>query len=695
MRLPRGWRSCAGFDRRRVRSAPVEYVRALSRLDAQYHALSRERSHVILEHCGSVSRERDRVGVRWSPACACTVGRRCMRHYGAWTATAHRPPPPTSVARALRGRHRHRGPLPAADGVEDVLRLLDRLRRRAAEQPRLPGLPRAAGRAAGHQPAGRRARPRDRRWRSGPRPRTRPAGTARTTSTRTCRRATRSASTTCRSPRTAADLRDVRWPVHRRASPAPTSRRTRPSSSTRRPDGARVSLVDFNRSGRAADGDRDRAGRPDRRAGAALRRGAPAAAAHDRRVRRGHGARPAARSRPTSRSGRAAREPFGTRVEVKNMNSFRSVERAVALRDRAPGGGPRRRRAARPWRPAAGHDDRGETYRMRVKETSDDYRYFPEPDLPPLRVDPAWLDEIRAGLPELPAARRARYRGALGLSRLRRGGARRRPGRGARCSRRRSPPMPALDAEAGRELGHRRLPAAAQRRRAARSTVDPAQLAGLDRGSSATADLAGERRRRSSSGTSPTRRRRGAIVDALGLARSPTPARSAADVDEVIAANPAAVADFRAGKAQAVGFLVGQVMKATRGQANAAVAQAAVRERLAASEGELTGVDEPRAVGRRRGARSSIGYARARGPWARYQALKEQDANIARYESWRGGSAATRHDRRVGRDGDPPPPGADRDRRRRSSGSSSSSWASSSASGGRRPVQPRSPCSDP
>ena len=61
-------------------------------------------------------------------------------------------------------------------------------------------------------------------------------------------------------------------------------------------------------------------------------------------------------------------------------------------------------------------DDRGVTYHMRTKETSDDYRYFPEPDLPPLRLDTAWLDEIRAALPELLAARRRRYREELGFS---------------------------------------------------------------------------------------------------------------------------------------------------------------------------------------------------------------------------------------------------------------------------------------
>ena len=77
-----------------------------------------------------------------------------------------------------------------------------------------------------------------------------------------------------------------------------------------------------------------------------------------------------------------------------------------------------------------------------------------------------------------------------------------------------------------------------------------------------------------------------AIVDARGFRQISDSAALGATVDEVLAANPAAVADYRAGKVEVVGFLVGQVMKATRGQANAALAQAAVRERLTASEGE-------------------------------------------------------------------------------------------------------------
>ena len=160
-----------------------------------------------------------------------------------------------------------------------------------------------------------------------------------------------------------------------------------------------------------------------------------------------------------------------------------------------------------------------------------------------------------------------------------------------------------------------------------------------------------------------------AIIEARGFRQISDAGALGAPVDEVLAANPAAVADYRAGKAQAVGFLVGQVMKATRGQANAAMVQAALRERLEApAEGEADGWA-------RSNSRSwlggvvliAIGYARARGPWRRYQALKAQDANVARYEAWRGGPVPRREDRGLGGDGRPPPAGPDvgRDRGRR------------------------------
>ena len=108
-------------------------------------------------------------------------------------------------------------------------------------------------------------------------------------------------------------------------------------------------------------------------------------------------------------------EPFGTRVEVKNMNSFRAVERAIAFeierQAAALDAGESLAQETRGW-----SEERGETYRMRVKETSDDYRYFPEPDLPPLHIEGAWLAAVRERLPELPAQRRARYQAELGLT---------------------------------------------------------------------------------------------------------------------------------------------------------------------------------------------------------------------------------------------------------------------------------------
>ena len=99
---------------------------------------------------------------------------------------------------------------------------------------------------------------------------------------------------------------------------------------------------------------------------------------------------------------------LGTRVEVKNMNSFRAVERAIEYeidrQGRALDSGEPLFMETRGW-----DDGRQATYRMRAKETSEDYRYFPDPDLPPLHVEPGWIEGVRRTMAELPAARRARY----------------------------------------------------------------------------------------------------------------------------------------------------------------------------------------------------------------------------------------------------------------------------------------------
>jgi aspartyl-tRNA(Asn)/glutamyl-tRNA(Gln) amidotransferase subunit B len=348
-------------------------------------------------------------------------------------------------------------------------------------------------------------------------------------------------------------------------------------------DGRKVSLVDFNRSGTPL---MEIVTDPDIRTAEAARRYAEelqlvlrAIGASDADMERGQMRVEANVSlRPHGT------EAFGTRVEVKNMNSFRSLERAIDFEiDRqatALDAGEAIHQETRGW-----SDDRGVTYRMRSKETSDDYRYFPEPDLPPLHVQPGLLTEIAAGMPELPAARRARY-AAQGLK-----------------------PSVAVTLVSGadlvtayeatlavdKELSPSVVANWITQEYAFASNTRPFRRNGFV-GLSDADGLArivravegGEISRSSArevliehvdSGVAPD-----TIIASRGLTRISDAGVLGAAVEDVFAANPAAVADFQAGKVQAIGFLVGQVMKATRGQADASLVQAAVRERLEASD---------------------------------------------------------------------------------------------------------------
>jgi aspartyl-tRNA(Asn)/glutamyl-tRNA(Gln) amidotransferase subunit B len=341
------------------------------------------------------------------------------------------------------------------------------------------------------------------------------------------------------------------------------------------PDGSKVSLVDFNRSGAPL---MEIVTDPDVRTAEQARRYAEelqlllrSIGASDADMERGQMRVEANVSlRPRGS------ETFGTRIEIKNMNSFRSVERAISHEIERQGvaldAGQALVQETRGW-----NEDRGETYRMRVKETSDDYRYFPEPDLPPLHLDPAWLDRLREALPELPAARRERYQSALGLpaadatvlvgdpdaTRLFEAAVAADPG---------VDPKQVANWVTGEYLRLRHEASDP-------IEVDPAELAALIRlvvdGSISRTNAKEVLELHVASGD-PTR----SIVEARGFQQISDTGALGAAVDEVIAENPAAVADYKGGKSEVIGFFVGQVMKATRGQANAAVVQAAVRERL-------------------------------------------------------------------------------------------------------------------
>ncbi len=344
-------------------------------------------------------------------------------------------------------------------------------------------------------------------------------------------------------------------------------------------DGRRVSLVDFNRSGAPL---MEIVTEPDVRTAEQARRYAEelqlllrTIGASDADMERGQMRVEANVSlRP-----RGAAE-FGTRVEVKNMNSFRSVERAIAFEiDRqatAIDAGEPIVQETRGW-----SDDRGETYRMRAKETSDDYRYFPEPDLPPLHVDRAWIEALREALPELPAERRARYRSAHGLSAYDAAVLVADPDAASLFER----TLAAADGLPAKSVANWVTGEYLRLRNAAGGgvVVAPAELAAIvqavEAGKLSRANAKEVLEAHASSGDPAA-----AIISTRGFRQISDAGAVSTAVDEVLAAHPAAVADYRAGKQQAIGFLVGQVMKATRGQANAALVQAAVRERLDAED---------------------------------------------------------------------------------------------------------------
>ncbi|HET8785079.1 MAG TPA: Asp-tRNA(Asn)/Glu-tRNA(Gln) amidotransferase subunit GatB [Candidatus Limnocylindrales bacterium] len=265
---------------------------------------------------------------------------------------------------------------------------------------------------------------------------------------------------------------------------------------------------------------------------------------------------------------------FGTRVEVKNMNSFRSVERAIAYeierQAAALDAGELLAQETRGW-----SDDRAATYHMRSKETSDDYRYFPEPDLPPLHVDREWLERLREAMPELPAARRARFQRELGLSAYDAAVLVADPDAGALFEATLAVGGVAPKSVANWVTGeYLRL-----RNAGAVRTVAPAELAAIIRAVDA-GEISRANAKEVFEDHATGGRPAAEIIERRGFRQISDTAALGAAVDAVLAANPNAVADYKAGKTQVIGFLVGQVMKATKGQADASVVQALVRDRL-------------------------------------------------------------------------------------------------------------------
>jgi aspartyl-tRNA(Asn)/glutamyl-tRNA(Gln) amidotransferase subunit B len=273
---------------------------------------------------------------------------------------------------------------------------------------------------------------------------------------------------------------------------------------------------------------------------------------------------------------------LGTKVEIKNMNSFRNVERAIGYElvrhVRACAAGERLVQETRLW-----DAEREETRPMRSKEEAHDYRYFPEPDLLPLVVEQAWVDEVRAGMPELPGPRRHRFEGAHGLSAYDADVLTQRKDVAdffeAGVAAGAAPKEMAnwVTTELLRLVRDERLDDALVIRD---WPVTPAQLAALSR----LVD-AGTINRNTAKGLLPRLIRTGAdpaaLVETEGLGQVSDRDALERAVADVLARHPDQTAQFRAGKDRVVGFLVGQVMKHTGGKANPQLVQELLRAALA------------------------------------------------------------------------------------------------------------------
>jgi aspartyl-tRNA(Asn)/glutamyl-tRNA(Gln) amidotransferase subunit B len=267
---------------------------------------------------------------------------------------------------------------------------------------------------------------------------------------------------------------------------------------------------------------------------------------------------------------------WGTRTETKNVNSLRSVERAVrseierqaAVLDE----GGRVTQETRHF-----HEDTGATTSGRSKEEAQDYRYFPEPDLVPVAPSAEWVESIRASLPELPSARRARLISSWSLSDLEFESMR---NAGALDAVEATVAAGASSGDARKwwmgELARRANEAAAEVASLPITPADVARVSALvaagtlnDRLAREVLDgvLAGE-------GTPDD------VVAARGLAVVSDDSALLTAIDEAIAANPDVAEKVRSGKAQASGVIVGAVMKATKGKADATRVRELVHERL-------------------------------------------------------------------------------------------------------------------
>ena len=268
---------------------------------------------------------------------------------------------------------------------------------------------------------------------------------------------------------------------------------------------------------------------------------------------------------------------LGTRVELKNINSFRFVERAIAheiaRQTSVLDAGGRIVMETRGW-----NEDEGSTFSLRSKEEAQDYRYFPDPDLPPLLLDDVLIAEVEASLPELPRDKRDRFVRDMGLSpyaaQVLTGHPRVAAFFEEAATLHGNPTQVAnfVQSEVLRDVTTRGLQAAIP--------VTARQIAELLRLVDA-GTISGKQSKEVYGKIAGTERRAADVVAELGIQQVSDVGEIEAVCERVLEASPKQAADLRAGKASLMGFFVGQVMKATGGSANPKVVNEVLRKLLA------------------------------------------------------------------------------------------------------------------
>ena len=270
---------------------------------------------------------------------------------------------------------------------------------------------------------------------------------------------------------------------------------------------------------------------------------------------------------------------LGTRAEIKNVNSFRFVEKAIAYeierQIRVLEAGETVVQETRLYDAA-----KNETRSMRSKENADDYRYFPDPDLPPLLIETQAIERIRGELPELPQARRARYIAALGLSDYEAD----QLALSAEHAEYFESTLAALAKADAKLVASWMMGELAARLNAAELEfielpVSAERFAGLlDRIADGT--LNSKLAKRVLEAMWDSADGADACIERLGVRQVSDASALAALLDQVIAANPAQVQQYLEGNEKVWQFLIGQAMKASRGQANPAELTAMLKARL-------------------------------------------------------------------------------------------------------------------